>query len=662
MAEIILFRPQYEFDVEKNLHDFIEFSRNKIFVFGADLDFDSNVWNLTDTVNRKGMGGKNERFIFNRMKESEIESPLWMSSPFIGFAKAYLRYSFGLKPTKNLGRLLSALRFIEFALVEICGNSDPTKITATILNRAMQLAVNHNTDKVAYQIGNELRKLSKFMTENKLLTTPTLWRNPIKKPFDSVRIGAEFDKRRAEKVPSNTALKALADIFHHAQHPADILISAAACILLSAPSRSTELIYLPENCEVHETLQDGTSVYGLRWWPAKDASPTVKYVVSPMVEPAQLAIQKIRSLTAPAREIAAWYEKNPDKVYLPKPLEHLRNTKWLEPDVLVRLFSLRDRAAARDWCVARKIKRYPDSTGWRILFSDFEQSIISLLPRNFPIYDRDTGLKYCEALMIVCLNELHDVRSTNPCMFEPLSTNCINYGLGGRVEHGGASIFTRNNWTEDDGSYIKITTHQFRHLLNTVALTGNMDPLILALFSGRKDVKQSAAYDHQTSGSILQQIRDSVGNTPIMYSPLGEVPENLPVTRGEYAILQVPTAHTTDLGYCIHDYTMEPCPLHNACIHCEELVCIKGDSQKNLQIKQNLDEALFLLSKAEKAVANSYAGSQLWLERHKSTVERLQELWGFIADPRVPIGAVIQLRKPQARRISGVPASLPTSR
>lgn len=80
---------------------------------------------------------------------------------------------------------------------------------------------------------------------------------------------------------------------------------------------------------------------------------------------------------------------------------------------------------------------YSHAGGWHVLFEDFERTILSMLPKNFPIYAKRMGLAYSKALMVVRLNELHDVRSTNRCMFEPISINLLNYGLGSQVKHGG---------------------------------------------------------------------------------------------------------------------------------------------------------------------------------------------------------------------------------
>lgn len=47
MAEVVLFKPKSERDAEANLRDFIEFAKEKLTTFSANLDFESNEWDVT---------------------------------------------------------------------------------------------------------------------------------------------------------------------------------------------------------------------------------------------------------------------------------------------------------------------------------------------------------------------------------------------------------------------------------------------------------------------------------------------------------------------------------------------------------------------------------------------------------------------------------------
>jgi hypothetical protein len=231
-------------------------------------------------------------------------------------------------------------------------------------------------------------------------------------------------------------------------------------------------------------------------------------------------------------------------------------------------------------------------------------------------------------------------------MIESVGIGQINTGLGSHAEHGHESIFTRLGFTEPDGSHIVVTSHQFRHYLNTLAQAGGFSQLDIAKWSGRRDIGQNEAYNHVTPGQMLQKIRDAVGGDE-MFGPLAELPRKVMIRRDEFARLVIPTAHTTDLGYCVHDYTASPCQLHMDCIHCQDLVCVKGDAEKTAMLRQRLDEARGLMEKAEAATGEGYSGSDRWLEHHRSSVDRLSQLCAIMDDPTVPNGAVIQLATPK---------------
>lgn len=668
MGDLIVFQPKAELDATENLKGFIDSCRNKLTAFGAGLPFDENVWDITDSINLKGHGNKRHRLVFSNFETCNDDSPTPMTEPFLSFSKAYFRYMHGFRPINGTGPRLVALRALEAALREICSEANPVRSDIHVFNRAAQMIVDKYTPAAAYRQGGQLEMISDFLCDNNLSTVSVRWKNFIKRPSDAVRVGKEFDERRNDKMPTQAALDALPAIFLRAVEPVDVIVSSVAALLCASPDRISEVLTLPVDCEVwQKNNKTGEEAYGLRWWPAKGGDPMVKWVVPSMASVVQDAISKIRKLTFEARRIAKWYEDNPKKIYLSPENEHLRKKEWLLLNELNPILGFAD-GGAKQWVKLNDIKTEKRtnkiyvliSNQWKkniktekridntyVLFSDVEKAVVSLLPEGFPIMDKDTGCKYSEALFVVRKNDLHAQRGSYDCMIEPISINQINGGLGGRVEHGCSSIFSKFGYVEPDGSDIYITTHQFRHYLNTLAQAGGLSQLDIAKWSGRKDIKQNAAYDHVTPGQMVQKIRESIGDDSLMFGPLAELSKKTLIPRDEFARLVVPTAHTTELGYCIHDYTMSPCQIHMDCINCGELVCIKGDAEKERRMRIQLDESIELMKKAEEATKEEYYGSDRWLEHHKSTVERLSELVAIIDNPLVPKGAVIQLSPPK---------------
>lgn len=649
MSDIFLFKPKAELDASQNLLCFIDSCRNVLTVFGADLPFDENVWDITDSISLKGHGNKRHRLVFSNLETVNDKAITPMSEPFLSFAKAYFRYMQGFRPIAGTGPRLVALRALEAALKANGGDVDPVRADIGIFNRAAQMIVEKYTEAAAYRMGGQLEMLAAFLTDNKLTTVPARWRNFIKRPGDTVRVGKEFDERRKEKMPSQAALDALPQIFRNAVEPIDVIVSSVAAMMCASPDRISELLSLPLDCEVRQkNTKTGGEAYGLRWWPAKGADPMIKWVVPSMASVVQEAIGKIRKVTDEARRIAKWYEDHPGKIYLVGELEYLRGQEWVSLQELADIFGVKGKGSANSWCKTNRISSVKKEGGIFARFADVEKAVAGMLPRGFPLLDKETGCKFSEALFVVRVNQLHAQRGTFNCLIEPITINQINTGLGGRTEHGFASIFSRFGFIEQDGSPININTHQFRHYLNTLAQAGGLSQLDIAKWSGRKDVRQNAAYDHVTPGQMVQKIRDAVGDDSTLFGPLAEIAKKTLIPRDEFARLVVPTAHTTELGYCIHDYTMSPCQQHRDCIHCTDLICVKGDEEKERRLRLQLEEARDLLRRAEEATKDGYYGSDRWLEHHTSTVERLSQLCSIIDDPKVPIGAVIQLSPPKA--------------
>ncbi len=648
MAEIVLFTPKAEFDATANLNGFVDMCRRKLTVFGPDLPFQNDVWDVSEAVATKGKGGARVRIKFSNAATVAEKAPEMMLEPFLSFAKAYVRYMHGMRPSKVIQFRMAALRAIEAALLERGVAPDPVQIDTRVLNRAAQIVADKFSESAAYRVGGQIEMIGTFLAESRLTSVPVRWRNPIKRPSSAVRVGKEFDERRAEKMPSSAALDALPRIFRLATDPADVITVSIAAILLASPDRIGEVLALPESCEVREPGKGQEDAYGLRWWPAKGAEPMVKWLVPSMASVVAEALQKIRVVTDEARRIAKWYEQNNGQIYLASDASYLRGQKWLSIAEVAEIVGLSGAVNARAWCKLSAVRTEQREGGGRRVyarFSDVEAAVLAMLPSGFPIIDKATGLKYSEALLVVRRNELGAQRGTYRCMIEAVGIGQINAGLGSRVEHGHGSIFTRFGFTEPDGSHIAVTSHQFRHYLNTLAQAGGLSQLDIAKWSGRKDIRQNEAYDHVTPGQMLQKIRDAVGGDQ-MFGPLAELPKKVLIRRDEFARLVVPTAHTTDLGYCVHDYTASPCQLHMDCIHCQDLVCVKGDAEKEASLRQRLDEAKGLEDMAQAATDEGYSGSDRWLDHHRTTVDRLTQLCSIMDDPTVPDGAVIQLAAP----------------
>ena len=141
MADVLLFTPKAELDATENLRGFVDVCRKELVIFGRDLQFQDDLWDVTDAVAVKGRGSKRERITFSNAATVGEKTPKMMCEPFLSFAKAYIRYMHGMRPTKIIHNRMAALRAVEAALSESGVAADPVLIDSRILNRAAQLLV-----------------------------------------------------------------------------------------------------------------------------------------------------------------------------------------------------------------------------------------------------------------------------------------------------------------------------------------------------------------------------------------------------------------------------------------------------------------------------------------------------------------------------------------
>lgn len=645
MAQVVHFVARAELEAQENLANFIRICRDRLTVFGPSLCFDDNTWDVTAALEVKAKNGA-VRMVFNSWRTTKGKEAVPLGEPFLSFAKAYMRYQHAMRPTISIGSRMAALRSLHEALSENGGPANPTLSSPEKFDRAVQLMQEKLSGTAAYKAAGQLEMIARFLVKNHLLAVPIPWRNPVRRPRDTVRVGKEFDEERRAKLLSPAALKALATAFRLATEPVDILVSSVAAILCCMPDRINEVLHLKADCEIEQKIPStGEVAYGLRWYPSKGAEPMVKWVVASMTDVLQEAIGKIRKQTNQARAVARWCEDHPGQLYLPHELEHLRSRKLLTmaelADVLFR--EPVSRSAAQIWCRTRGIRTAKVAGKSLVAFTDVETAVWPLQPRGFPIANTERGLKYSDALCLVLRNTLHPQRATYRGVVELLDHGGINSRLGARRTSGIASIFDKLGLTEDDGSAVRVTTHQFRHYLNTVAQMGGLSQLDIAKWSGRADVNHNMVYDHQSDRDVLALVRDVVGDERRIFGPSPRLSGAVPISRSQFAQLKVPTAHTTEFGYCIHDFAMLPCQLHLDCVNCDEQVCIKGDAIREANIRRHRDETQLLLDRAKTAGKKGYAGSGRWIDHQQAALIRLEQLCQILDDPAVPTGAVIQL-------------------
>lgn len=637
-AELRHFSPRATLAASENCAEFIRMCRDDLTVFGIHLNWDGISWPKAANFTKLGIPS-----------QGYVESDR-LDDAFIDFAKAYFRYQQGHHPTgtKNESK---ALRVIEAALLQIHGTASIFRLNTAVLDEAALLARGHYSPFAAYHCGREIQRLARFVSDKHLIDADLgTWKSPIKKPSDiTIQTGAKAKEIQESKLPSQEALDALAEIFaQNPSHPRDIFTSATFAMTMCAPVRISEILELPADCEVEERDAQGTVQYGWRFYSAKGYEGDIKWIPEVMVPVAKEAVRRIRALTDEARSLAAWIDENPNKPY-----RHFKCPDVADDDLLTMFQAcsfLGVANATRTNCrTSLRDAKLEIKDGIHTLDSLWQYAM-DRQPVGFPWLNKEKRVKYSNALFCMTRNLIGSQRGTSPVILWAPTNNVFNDDLSSSEHSSTAhqrSIFDRHGYKDSDDQRLKLTSHQARHLLTTLANRGGLSQEQIAKWAGRADPKQNRVYNHMSEWEMVAKA-EALDTSLTLFGPSGEVSQHVPVSTQEINMMERGAMHVSLWGVCGHDFIMSPCEKFQDCLNCEEHVCIKGlgkdNSERLERIKIRLDQVEKDCAEAQAAIDNGYAGADRWYEYHQKTVVRLRQLVELLESQQVPDGAQIKLR------------------
>lgn len=631
---VILFRKKSDLDSSGNLKEFIRFCKNDLTVLGSDLDWNSNKW--------KGS------VIFCKMHERIYKSNnegKWLDVEFIDFAKAYIRYQRAHSAAKGIrDSSIAILRVLERALLQVNRNADVTKINITVLDESAKIIAQFYSGNTAYDYGRKLQMLVEFLEGNGMLINGLLsWSTPIKGPELASRVSKKAEEARLRKLPDETALNAMAEIFSLPDvelTERDKFTTSVFALLMCAPSRISEVLALPFDCEVTENDSNGVERYGLRFYSLKGYGPDIKWIPEAMVPVAKKAIERLKKISEQARSFAKWVEENPERFYQHNSPPDMCSDEILQPSQIASLLGFPPEAQKS----LSRLDFYNSQMSYTI--NSLWKIILSKLPDNFPWFDKKKGIRYSNAL---CLLSMHQLDKRKYTAYYELQWKLKGLIMGdiSSSEHENRSfenIFTRHGYVAPDGKALHLRTHQPRHLLNTIAQRNGMSNLDIAKWSGRAQVTQNQVYNHVSEDEMLRKAEaldlSSIGSQAFMFD---SEETNLPVEPGIINLWEHGAIHVTEFGYCVHNYMMSPCDKFRDCVNCNEQVCIKGEEEKLQRLRERFAVVSGLLAKAKKSMTEEELGADIWVRHHESTLSRLNNLITILSNEEVPDGSRIKL-------------------
>lgn len=641
MSNVIQFVPRDERDAAANLAEFIRLAKEKLTAFGGCDAWSSDTWRHKKTV-----------VVFaarTASRNSYSYTPL--AEPFKEFAKAYVRYSYSHKPIKNLAQTVQALRCMEAALLDVCGRADIAMLNAAVMDVcAAKCREFYSSAEVQCNTGRKIQAIFDFVREKQLVSSLPAWKPPFKKPAILTEdIGEAGQAHRAKKLPTNEVMLAVADLFAQADDPESRFFSSILIVLMATPSRISEVLRLPVDCIQWEEDEKGTQQMFLRWRAAKGKGATKKWIIPSMRDVVQEAVGCLLEIGEPARIAARFAFDNPGKFMLHPGCEAdpvVDGERPLLPVEFCAAVGVKGPRGGRNldgspsWVkvslnkelrllVERGATSYRDLAGY---------VLEACAGGNWPWIDEDRTVQAWDALCLHRWNEFHKEFAVKGFSWRLPTSNDVNVRLGSRM---GQSLLDRRGLKNPDGSSIKLTTHQLRHWLSTMAERAGMDDYTLAQWAGRARVADNRHYDHRSPEEQLEVAKEILQlERP---SLLERLKHRQPVTYQELGVDRLGTAKATLYGMCVHDYAMAPCQKQRECMTCKEHVCIKGDHITLDRIGLLEAQTEKLLQQAMKAHDDGDFGADRWVDNHKWKLAHVKAMRMALEHPDVPEGAVLRI-------------------
>jgi hypothetical protein len=245
-----------------------------------------------------------------------------------------------------------------------------------------------------------------------------------------------------------------------------------------------------------------------------------------------------------------------------------------------------------------------------------------------------------EYLFLVRTHAFNGGKTERAGSFELIHSTSIRDFISGRRT---GSIFERFGAKEPGGAPIHMRTHQFRHWLNTLAQEGGMSQELIARWSGRKDSQQNAVYDHVSGAKLAEKVR-VLAEAGEMVGQIARVREGLPLAdREAFMKAQVPTSHVTEIGICIHDWSLVPCAIHGQCADCAEHLIDKGNAKQREEAERQVAAVEVLLQQASTEDAAGTYGASRWADAHKRRLAALNGVLAVHRDLTIADGTLVHL-------------------
>ncbi|KJK07399.1 hypothetical protein [Pseudomonas tussilaginis] len=612
------------------------------------------------------------------LEKTGYPAPLKGPLPFAyqDFSKALIVY---LQRTRNLKFSMAAayniaIRRLYNPLFER-GVSDPTQLTRGDFDRVVGF-LRESGYKNIYDAISHLKVVADTIDNLQLTEIAIHFEHdakPEKRRHDYISLHdpdrAVKQRKSDDKLPSREAMEAYALCSNNPRNEGEEILLRVIDLLIATGQRGNEVAVIPYDCWVERPIKGTTGKVvvdaygkpliecGIRYFAEKQFQSRVHWLAESDIPLARRAVERLKALTLEQREIAAWQENNPGRIW-----KHLQEELLTDDQVMewlgfsneqgygrhLYLYLTRNGIFPHDGVSSSKggkIKRH------RYLAGEIERLIAPKLKDHVVLTEYNAGkntilLKTSETLAIAFDGQFR-FGGRNENVFRAIPRRValvdINRALGADPKY--PSIFARRSLIEADGSPIRLTSHQPRHWRNTIYHLTGMSDVQQALALGRKRLEQNVYYQHTSIEEntaahheflafnshheridfLHTGIRDKRIQGALTDSYHALLSDKGTTTAEAFLTVHATALHVTPFGGCIHDFSQAPCPKYLQCWNgCSHLHLMGTPSERvNLEKQaENLTMAITIMRDA----GTGEAGSDVWLADQEAKLNNLKSV------------------------------------
>ena len=264
---------------------------------------------------------------------------------------------------------------------------------------------------------------------------------------------------------------------------------------------------------------------------------------------------------------------------------------------------------------------------------------------------KETVIKYCNSLyfepLISCIkidgvNEAYYPENMLLLRYIGLSSGTYTPCVSGVITHAMFQRFIKHDLEALVREYVsseltlKLTSHQFRHTINTLADEGGLNELMQTSWFDRSNPRDTKYYQHTSPAAKALIYREKIKLGEVG-GPIAEEYQMVKVEhRDAFLEARVQGVHYLGPGMCTHSFSQHPCPKHLECQSaCGEYSWDKTDDASKDEVVRIYSLQVVQEVTASKKYSSKRPGeASQWLSQIQLKLETLgKQLLDFGIDP-----------------------------